>query len=116
MHLFTTPNAIKVALMQVGVIVGGILAAGIGYHAVNEMGGTVPVSTVFLVQFGFWLLALPLGWIALAVRLRQNEAASDRQKTVTFLAGVALLVGLTLLSLYATGGPWMGGNLWLHSE
>ena len=45
MLMFTTQNAVRLALMQVGLIVGGILAAGIGYHAMDERGGTVPVFT-----------------------------------------------------------------------
>jgi ABC-type Na+ efflux pump permease subunit len=114
--MFTTSNAIKVALIQVGVIVGGILAAGLGYRAAEEMGGTIPVSTVFLVHFGFWLLALPVAWIAVAVRLRHNAAASDSKKTLTFVVGLALLVVLTLFSLYAAGEPWMGGNLWHQDD
>lgn len=114
--MFTTSNAIKVALMQVGVIVGGILASGLGYRAAEEMGRTIPVSTVFLVHFGFWLLALPVVWIAVAVRLRHNAAVSDGKKTLTFVVGVALLVALTLFSLYGAGEPWMGGNLWQQGD
>lgn len=116
MHMFTTPNAIKIALMQVGVIVAGILAAGIGYRAASDLERVVPVSTVFLVHFGFLLLALPLVWIGVAMRMQRNATASDRRKSLTFLAGLALLIGLILLALHAAGTPWMGGSLWLRSE
>jgi len=114
--MLTTRNAIKVALMQVGVIVAGILAAGVGYHAASGMGGFVPASTAFLVHFGFLLLALPLAWITAAVRLRNNVTVSDRKKTLTFVVGLALLVALTLFSLYAAGGPWMGDTLWPQED
>jgi|GEM_PF-1884251 len=105
--MFTTNNPVRVALMQVGVIVGGILAAGLGYRVAEDIGRTIPVSTALLVHFGFWLLALPLVWIAVAVRLRNNAAVSNRKKTLTFVVGLALLVVLTLFSLYAAGQPWM---------
>ncbi len=114
--MLTTRNAIKVALMQVGVIVAGILAAGVGYHAASGMGGSMPASTAFLVHFGFLLLALPVAWIAFAARLQNNAAASDRKKTLTFVVGLALLVGLTLFSLYAAGEPWMGDTLWVQDD
>ena len=109
--MFTTQNAVKLALMQIGVIVAGILAAGIGYHAVNEMGGTVPVSTVFLVHFGFWLLALPLGWIIVAMRLRNHPGISDGFKTTAFLVGIVMVVLIALLALHAGITPWTQNTL-----
>ena len=111
MLVFTIPNAIRLALMQVGVIVAGILAAGIGYHAVNEIGGSMPVSTVFLVHFGLWLLALPLSWITVATRLQRNPESSDRSRTATFLCGILALVLLTLLAVYSAVAPWAQGDL-----
>jgi hypothetical protein len=114
--MFSISKAIKLALMQAGVIVAGILAASVGYHAASGMGGSMPASTAFLVHFGFLLLAFPAAWITFAARLQHNAAASDRKKTLTFVVGLALLVGLTLFSLYAAGEPWMGGDLWPQGD
>jgi len=107
MLMFTTQNAVRLALMQVGVIVGGILAAGIGYHAMDEMGSTVPVSTVFLVHFGFWLLALPVLWISVAIRFRNNPEISDGMRTAAFMAGIGMIVLIGGLALHAGITPWM---------
>jgi hypothetical protein len=113
--MFTMRNAIKVALMQVGVIVAGILAASVGYHAASGRVGFAPASTAFLVQFGFLLLALPLGWITAVVRLRNSEAVSRRQHALAFGSGIALIIGLTLFSAYAVGKPWIGSTEWLQT-
>jgi hypothetical protein len=115
-NMFTTRNAIRLALIQVGVIVAGILAAGVGYHSASGMGGSMPASTLFLVHFGFLLLALPVAWITFAARLQKNGSASDRMKTLTFIVGLAMLVVLTLFSVYAAGEPWMGGDLWPQGD
>ena len=114
--MVSTRSVVKIALIQVGVIISGILAASVGYHAASGMGGSMPASTLFLVHFGFLLLALPLAWITFAARLQNNAAASDRKKTLTFVAGLGLLVGLTLFSLYAASEPWMGGDLWPEDD
>jgi hypothetical protein len=71
------------------------------------MGGTIPVSTVFLVHFGFWLLALPVAWITVAIRFRNNPEISDGRRTTAFLAGIGLVVLIALLALHAGITPWM---------
>lgn len=116
MLMFTTQNAVRLALMQVGVIVCGILAAGIGYQAMDELGGTVPVSTVFLVHFGFWLLALPVVWISVAIRFRNNPEISDGLRTATFIAGIGMLLLTGSLALHAGITPWMQGFGPTHTE
>jgi len=113
--MFSISKAIKVALMQVGVIVAGILAASVGYHAASGRVGFVPASTTFLVHFGFLLLALPLAWITAAVRIRNSEASSRRLRALAIGSGIALIIGLTLFSAYAAGKPWIGSTQWLQT-
>ena len=113
--MFSISKAIKIALMQVGVIVAGILAASVGYHAASGRVGFVPASTAFLVHFGFLLLALPMAWITAAVRLRNSAAFAHRQKVLACGSGIALIIGLTLFSAYAAGKPWIGSTQWLQT-
>jgi len=68
-------SAIKIALIQVGVIISGILAASVGYHAARGRTGFAPDSTAFLAHFGFLLILIPLAWFGITVRF-YNSAGS----------------------------------------
>jgi hypothetical protein len=60
MGWFAVPNTVLLAILQVGVVVGGVLAAASDRWW--ESGNVVtPLATVFLMEFGWLGLALPAG-------------------------------------------------------
>ncbi|MBI2929707.1 MAG: hypothetical protein HYY24_28955 [Verrucomicrobia bacterium] len=102
--MFTTRNAVVVALMQISVIVSGVLGAGVLLRILER----VPASTRFLVDYGVALLAIPLIWISAAVVVRSRSAISESTKSVAFWLGLALLLALMLFVANALIGPWLG--------
>ena len=115
--MFSKRSAIRIALIQVGVVLAGILAASVGDHAARGRVGFVPDSTAFLARFGFLLIALPLAWLMTVLRLRKNAAWAawaHVQKILALGSGIALIVGLTLFSAYAAGKPWVSSSQWLQ--
>jgi hypothetical protein len=108
--MFSTKNAVVVALMQTGVIVGGVLAAGTSGKVWKTMfgPGTVPASLVQLMTLGPLALVIPLVWIVSVLVLRQRAEVSDDAKSLGFGAGVLILVALILSIGAVVLRPWLG--------
>ncbi len=105
MNLFTISNAVMVALLQLGVVLFGIMAAGLGGKVAQEGGLAVPAATAFIIRYGLTLLGLPLFWIFMALRLRRNPQVSDSKKGLAFLSGFLLLAGLLIFIFCAAVRP-----------
>jgi hypothetical protein len=96
-------NIVIVAISQVGVIVFGVLGAGI----CRKYGVLVPLPTVILYNCGVMGLSIPLTWSIGAVALQLRENVSDDIKTLMFGLGVLVLVALAIFCLYADISPWL---------
>jgi hypothetical protein len=92
MLIFSVKNAVLLALMQVGVIVAGVLAAATTSKLRSMWDITPPDGTEAFASYGVFLFLVPLAWITLALRLRGATDISDRAKAATFLSGIGLLV------------------------
>jgi hypothetical protein len=101
--MFTARNAVLLALLQVGVIVGGTLATGITRKLWGDM--ELPFATFFLSNYGVALFTLPLGWITFAMVARLNAKLSDEARDLVFSLGFLILFGLILFEGYAVLNP-----------
>jgi hypothetical protein len=103
----TKENAIRLALLQVSVIVFAVLTSAACLRLIeNSIIPLSPTVTIFMTQHGYLLLLLPLGWTWLMVHRRSRDAGSNTERPGVFLAGVLLLVGLCWLAVAAIMEPW----------
>jgi hypothetical protein len=109
--MFTVRNAVLVALMQVGVIVAGVLAAGTSrraWLAVNS--SPVPDSVSQVLSYGPPALVIPLIWIVFVLLLRQRPEVSDDARTLAFYSGILIVVVLGVALGGAVLHPWLGAD------
>ncbi len=103
----TRENAIRLALLQITVIVFAVLSSAaclrLMEHSVLPL---VPTVTIFMTQHGCLLLLLPLGWTWLMLHRRSRDAGSNPERPGVFFAGVMLFVGLCWLAVAAIMEPW----------
>lgn len=106
--MFTIRNAVLIALMQIGVIVAGVLAAGVCNKWWASMGGGgLPLPMLILMNYGVIALAIPVVWIVLVLQLRNRSEASEDVKDFAFLSGIILLVAFCIFVGYAVLTPWL---------
>lgn len=108
--MFSIANAVKIAVMQVGVIVIGVLAAATAYRSSNIGQGIIPLITIVATNFGGLLLVIPIAWIIGALQIRRADGISDDAKKLAFLSGVAILILLAIFFAYAAIMPWLHFN------
>jgi hypothetical protein len=108
--MFHIKNAVLVAIMQTGVIVGGVLGAGTSYKVWKTFSGldTVPSSISLLMNLGPLALVVPPVWIASVLVLRLRPEVSDDAKSLAFTTGIIILLALGLLMGGAIITPWFG--------
>ena len=106
--MFTVRNAVRVAIMQVGVIVAGVLGAGVSGKWWTAMFAPtpLPVSIATMMSYGPMALAIPLIWILAVLGLRNRANVSDDAKNAAFWSGVIILGMLSLVVGYAVLSPW----------
>ena len=96
----TRENAVRLALLQITVIVFAVLASAACVRLVEtSVLPRVPAVTIFMTERGFLLLLLPLVWTWLMVRRRTREAAPNAGRLGLFFFGVLLLLALCLLAV-----------------
>jgi len=100
-------NAVIVAILQVGVIVAGVLAAGLCYRAWMSSNMPPPPLITLLYDHGVAGLAIPLAWVTGAAILHTRSSVSDDVRTLMFWLGVLVLVALTIFALYTDVSPWL---------
>jgi hypothetical protein len=105
--MFSIRNTVRVAIMQVGVLVAGILASGLCHRLSVFNGIILSWPAVLLYHYGVLGLGIPLGWTATALMLRRRPEISDGAKALVFLSGVLLVVALAVFVLYADVSPWL---------
>ena len=101
-------NTVLVALMQVGVIVGGVLGAGVFYKTAAVTNAKLPLPILALVTYGGFGLCLPLIWLTLALLTRRRPEVGVEVKRLIHWLGIALLIGLGAFMIYADVTPWLG--------
>src|SRR5262249_15489782 len=69
---FTVRNTVILALVQVGVIVAGVLAARACQKWSATLAFPVRRPTALLAEYGFLALALPLAWAAAALYVQRR--------------------------------------------
>ena len=108
--MFTIQNAVRIALIQVVVIVIGVLGAGTSRRCWTAIDDIVPVpdslSSAF--HYGPFALLIPMIWIFMVLVLRQRSQVSDDAKNLAFWAGLALIGLLVLWFGTADVSPWLG--------
>lgn len=105
MDFFTLRNATILALTQAGVVVAGVLAAGAAFKWFVTLEMTPPRAMVFVTEWGFAALLLPLAWIALAVRALRRDDENGRG--LVALTGPLLLAVLIGAAWHTAVRPWL---------
>jgi hypothetical protein len=114
--MFTVYNATLVAVMQVGVIVAGVLAAGLWHKFATDSRMGMPFPTSLIYHYGTIGFAIPFIWITCALLLRGRDKVSDEIKSLACWFGVFILIALVVFMIYANVSPlfrimWrMGGG------
>jgi CDP-diglyceride synthetase len=103
----TTKNFVLLAVMQVGVVVMGILAAGTTGKVLSSANAFPSEWTTRFVDFGILLLVLPPLWIWAVMKLHQSPNCSDRRRRLAFLSGVLLLGMLLYLNWVTSIRPFL---------
>lgn len=93
--------------MQVGVIVAGVLAAGVCQKVWSNDNMTMPVPVTLLYSYGVIGLLIPLAWSAGALALYRRPRVSDDIKSLMFWFGVLVLIALVVFVIYADVTPWL---------
>ena len=105
--MFSIKNAVYVAITQVGVIVIGVLAAGLCHKAQADMGVQFPAAYMLLLNHPVVFLMIPLVWITTVLSIRSLPEASEDVKNLAFWSGVLLLILLLIFVVRANVIPWL---------
>jgi len=98
-------NAAYVAIMQVGVIVAGVLAAGFWVKARTDMHWTLSVPVALLTKHTGLFFAIPMVWITFAAILCHRPEVSEGGKDLVLFSGVLVLIALGVFVFYADITP-----------
>jgi len=93
--------------MQVGVIVAGVLAAGVCHRVWTGRDWPVPPLVALLYNYGIAGLLIPLAWAAGAVVLQIRAGVSEDVRVLMFWLGVLALIMLLAFAVYADVSPWL---------
>lgn len=107
MSLFSIPNAVLLALVQVGLVIIGTLGAGAGWRYRTDLHLPVPFQTAVLTEWGLWLLLVPLFWLTAVLLIRRSATIGDGAKVLAFWSGVVLIFALVAFAVPAAGKPWL---------
>lgn len=100
-------NTVVVAIMQVGVIVASVLAAGILHRVWMSRDWTLPVPAALLYDSGVGALLIPLVWATAAAVLHVRAGVSEDGRALMFWLGILILISLIIFSVYADVAPWL---------
>jgi len=103
MSTFETKPITIFALLQVGVILLGILAASVCCKIYRDYLNIPPPSITLFVRYGgIVLLLVPLFWVAITAHFRINQSSHNFLGSVLLFIGLALIVALTIFMVSAT--------------
>jgi len=98
-------NTVVLAIMQVGVIVAGVLAAGLCHKILTFNNLPVPSLVTMLCSYGVAGFFIPLAWSLGAIMLQLRADVSEDVKTLIFWMGIFVLIALVAFVLYADVPP-----------
>jgi hypothetical protein len=104
--MFSVRNAVVVAIMQVGVIVAGVLAAGLWCRTAVTGHVMIPFPTLCLFTYGICGFVIPLVWGSCAAFVIHQQKFSDGLKSLMFWFGVLMLLAMAVIVLYADASPF----------
>src|SRR5580698_1955552 len=99
--MYSFRNTVIVAVMQIGVIVAGVLAAGLWHKTWSGANLAMPFPAAMLYSYGIAGFSIPLAWSILTLILIPRPEISDEAKDLMFWSGVLVLVSLVVFVLYA---------------
>src|ERR1700742_648627 len=105
--MFSVRNIVIVALMQMGVIIAGILAAGLCHKVWLVAGVDLPWPAALIYHYGFMGLFIPTGWSVATLFILYRPEVMDEVKGAAFWQGVLTLVLLVIFVVYADVSPWL---------
>ena len=103
--MFSIKNAVYVALMQIGVIVTGVLAAGLWVREQKVANLILSTPAEFLTGHSDLFMAIPVVWITCAALVHRRPELSDGVKDLIVFSGVLILAGLGVFFVYADVTP-----------
>lgn len=103
--MYPIKHAVMLAITQVGVIVVGVLAAGIVHKLWRSTGMSPPWPVTLLVNYGVLAFTIPLTWITFALVLRSRPEVSDGDKALAFWLGILVLIALAVCVVGVTAPP-----------
>ena len=89
-------NIVRVALTQIGVIVAGILGAGLSHKISLITGRPMPFLSQILYSYGIFGFIIPIVWGTTTLIVRHRNEISDITKELLFWLGVLLLIALAV--------------------
>jgi hypothetical protein len=104
---FTLRNTAIMGLVQVGVIVAGVLAAGACHKWYTTLGLRPPSSTALLAEYGFLALVLPVVWVTMAVQALRRTTDPGALQWLAFSSGFVLVLLLLLVIGHAAVQPFL---------
>ena len=111
MQFFTARNLVILALVQIGAITAGVLAAGVSVKWMTEFNLCGPRGELeYICDFGWVALAIPVVWASVALWEFRRETEDDSRKLAIALAGWLLLALLIYGSWHYS--VWPGVRLW----
>ena len=114
--MVTIRNTVVVAIMQVGVIVAGVLAAGICHRMSVSSNTTMPFLALALYGYGIVGLLIPLAWVTGAVVLQLRANISDGVKVLMFWLGILLLISLAIFVFCVDAPPLLRAFMDMHGN
>jgi hypothetical protein len=107
MGYFTARNIAILALIQVGVIVVGVLAAMVTLKWRSTFSASSGSWTNTLAGYGWLAILLPAAWATLALCILAREESSSHARVLVVLGGFLLLVALLWITWMAAIREWL---------
>ncbi len=101
-------NIAILGLLQVGVVVAGVLGAGVLHKCSNEFGIQLTQPTRFAgSDYGVVAVVLPIIWIVAAMAVQSRNDTEDSPEALTFVSGVGVLILLLIGAYVVAVSPWV---------
>ena len=110
MGYFTRRNTAILALIQIGIVVAGVLAAGAACKWWQQ--STHPPSSLeFVARYGWLALLVPMTWITVTLILQSRAEDEGVAILIAYLSGIIVIVLLLVTIYYLVLRPGFPGFL-----
>lgn len=103
--MYSFRNTVILAIMQIGIIVAGVLAAGLWHRAWLGTPQEMPLPAAMLYNYGIVGFSIPLVWSISTLALIRRPEVPDETKDGMFWLGVLVLMALIVFIGYADLAP-----------